>query len=281
MEKKFINEDLEIIVSTMNRNSLDFLIPMFPFSNFSNFSILIINQTNKNCLLISEFSTVRVINSFEIGLSKSRNLGIENTKGRIILITDDDVVFFEDFQKNIINAYNQNQNSTAICFQTITKEGDLYSNYPKYKKELGNSNLKKVLSIELTCKVEDLKKENCVFNEFFGLGSNFQDSETFFFLKRIKYKGLNVLFVPVSIVIHESFSSSDDASSDRIIYARMAGFCKIYGVFSYLLLLKYVFFLIRKYDFSLFEIKKKFFVGLSGIFDYKLILNKKLDSRYE
>jgi glycosyltransferase involved in cell wall biosynthesis len=281
LEEKYINEDLEIIVSTMNRNSLDFLIPMFPFSNFSNFSILIINQTNENNVLISDFFTVRVINSFEIGLSKSRNLGIENAKGKIVLIADDDVVFFEDFQKKIINAYNQNQNNTAICFQTITKEGDLYSNYPKKKKVLGNNNLKKVLSIELTFKVEDLKKGNCVFNEFFGLGSNFQDSETFFFLRRIKYKGLNVLFVPVNIVIHESFSSSDDASSDRIIYARMAGFRKIYGVFAYLLLLKYVFFLIRKYDFSLFEIKKKFFVGLSGIFDYKLILNKKLDSRYE
>lgn len=281
LEEKYTKGDLEIIVSTMNRNSLDFLIPMFPFSVFSNFSILIINQTNENCWLISEFPKVRVINSYEIGLSKSRNLGIKNTIGKIILIADDDVVFLENLEQNILKAYNENQNVTAICFQTITKEGYLYSKYPKIKKELSNRKLSKVLSIELTCKVEDLKKSNCVFNEFFGLGSKFQDSETFFFLKSIRHKKLKVIFQPLSIVIHQSFSSSDDASSDRVIYARMAGFYKSRGIVAYLLLFKYMFFLIRRYNLSVFEIKRKFLVGLSGIYGYKLILNKKLDLRHE
>lgn len=281
LEEKYTNDDLEIIVSTMNRNSLDFLFPMFPFSSFSNFSILIINQTVENCLLISEFPKVRVVNSYEKGLSRSRNLGIKNAKGKIVLIADDDVVFLENFREIIIKGYNKNQNVTAICFQTVTKEGHLYSKYPKFRNELNRRKLRKVLSIELACKLEDLKMKNCVFNEFFGLGSNFEDSETFFFLKKIKYKGLNVVFLPFSIVIHEPFSSSDDASSDRVIYARMAGFYKSHGVVSYLLLLKYMFFLIRKYNLTVVEIKRKFWVGLSGIYDYKIILNNKLDSRYE
>lgn len=281
LEEKYSNEDLEIIVSTRNRSSLDFLIPMFSFSHFSDFAILIINQTAEDCLLISEFSSVRVINSHEIGLSKSRNLGLKNARGKIILIADDDVVFLENFQENIVKAYNQNQNGTAICFQTITKQGSLYSNYPKFKKELNNKELRKVLSIELTCNTEILKTENCVFNEFFGLGSKFQDSETFFFLNRMKHKGLKVIFIPVSIVIHESVSSSDDAGSDRVIHARMAGFYKRYGFVAYLFLLKYMFFLFRKYDFSMSQMKRKFFVGILGIKDYKIILNKKSDSRYE
>lgn len=265
----------------MNRKSLDFLIPMFPFSFFSNFSILVINQTNENCLLISEIPKVRVINSHEIGLSKSRNLGIKNAIGKIALIADDDVVFLKNFDDNIIRAYNKNQDATVICFQTVTKEGCLYSNYPKFEKELNIRELRKVLSIELTCIVDDLKKNNCFFNEFFGLGSMFQDSETFFFLRNIRHKKLKMIFQPFSIVIHESFSSSDDAGSDRVIYARMAGFYKRRRGIAYLLLLKYMFFLIRKYNFSALQIKRKFLIGLSGIRDYKLILNSKLDSRYE
>lgn len=265
----------------MNKDGLDFLIPMFPFSHFSNFSILIINQTRENKILVSDYPSVRVINSFEKGISRSRNLGIKNAVGKIILIADDDVVFIEDFQKKIIKAYNENQNATAICFQTATQNGDLYSNYLKKKNKLNNRKIRKVLSIELTVKVENLRKNNCFFNEFFGLGSKFQDSETFFFLRRIKYKKLNIVFQPSVIVIHQPFSSSDDACSDRVIYARMAGFYKTSGIVSYLLLLKYMFFLIRKYNFSVFEIKRKFRVGLSGINDYKLIVNKKLDSRYE
>ncbi|MBK0368752.1 glycosyltransferase family 2 protein [Flavobacterium agrisoli] len=265
----------------MKRDNLDFLIPMFPFCHFSNFSILIINQTDDEYLLTSEFPTVRVINSNEIGLSKSRNLGLKNVTGKIILIADDDVVFFENFQENIIIEYNQNQDFSAICFQTITKKGHLYSKYPKERKKLNSKELRKVLSIELTFKIEDVKKENCLFNEFFGLGGKFQDSETFFFLKRMVHNGCKVIFIPLPIVIHEAFSSSDDASSDRVIYARMAGYCKSHGIFAYFFLFKYMFFLLRKYNLSVPEMKKKFGIGLSGIYDYKLILNKNLDSRYE
>jgi glycosyltransferase involved in cell wall biosynthesis len=281
LEGKLKKEDLEILVSTMNRNTLDFLIPMFPFSHFSEFSILVINQTDGVDLLISEFPSVRVINFFEKGLSRSRNLALKNTIGKIVLIADDDVVFLLDFLENIINAYNINHTASAICFQTITNEGTLYSNYPKISKQLSKYSIKKVLSIEVSCKVEDLAINNCWYNELFGLGGKFQDSETFFFLRNMKYKELNIVFMPVSVVMHESFSSSDEADSDRVLYARMAGFYKRFSLLSYLLLLKYMFFLIRKYNFSLVEIKNKFFVGLSGIQDYQSILNNKLDSRYE
>jgi len=277
----FKNPDLEILVATLNRNSLDFLIPMFPFCHFSEYSILVVNQTQASNVLVSEFDSVRVINSFEKGLSKSRNLALENTIGKIVLIADDDVVFLPDFQQNILEEYKQNPNVAAICFQTITTEGSLYSKYPKSAKELSFANLRKVLSIEVTCRVGNLNMKNCRFNELFGLGAQFQDSETFFFLRNIKHKGLKIVFAPKSIVVHKPFSSSDDASSDRVIYARMAGFYKRYSWMAYVLLLKYIFFVFRKYDFPAKEIKNKFNIGLAGINDYKVILNKKLDSSYE
>ena len=106
LTNEFKNQDLEILVSTMNRNTLDFLIPMFPFCHFSEFSILIVNQTQENNLLHSDFLSVRVINSFEKGLSKSRNLALKNAKGKIVLLTDDDVVFETDFQAKIIDSFN-------------------------------------------------------------------------------------------------------------------------------------------------------------------------------
>ncbi|MBC8882665.1 hypothetical protein H9X57_02430 [Flavobacterium piscinae] len=77
MTNQFTPNDLEIIISTMNQTSLNFLVPMFPMCHFSAFSILIINQTTENNVLVSEFESVKVINSFEKGLSKSRNLGIK------------------------------------------------------------------------------------------------------------------------------------------------------------------------------------------------------------
>lgn len=265
----------------MNRVNLDFLIPMFPFCPYSNFSILIINQTSKDKVLVSECPSVKVINSFDIGISKSRNLAISNSEGKILLFADDDVVFIENFDSEIIQAHKNNPLVPAICFQTLTTEGNLYSKYPEKNRFLTRKEISKVLSIELTCKSNLIKKEKIIFNELFGLGSQFQDSETFFFLMNMKHKNYNILFYPKNIVIHKSISSSDEADSDRIIYAKMAGFYKRFGFFAYLFLLKYMFFLFRKYNFSFLELNAKFFVGLKSIQDYKLLLDLKKESLYE
>ena len=96
LAKEFKKEGVEVVIATMNSNSLDFLIPMFPFCHFSEFSILIVNQTKGNNLLTSDFPSVRVVNSFDRGISKSRNLGLERARGKIILISDDDEIFKKD-----------------------------------------------------------------------------------------------------------------------------------------------------------------------------------------
>ena len=130
MEIAFKKEDVEIVLATMNRNSLDFLIPMFPFCHFSEFSILIINQTEENNLLISEFPSIRVLNCFEKGVSKSRNLGLEKAKGKIILIADDDEIFKKDFDFIISNSYNKYPNATVISFRIEKSDGELFKKYP-------------------------------------------------------------------------------------------------------------------------------------------------------
>ncbi len=42
---------LEILMSTMNRDSLDFLKDIFPSKSFENLSVLIINQTTEQAIL--------------------------------------------------------------------------------------------------------------------------------------------------------------------------------------------------------------------------------------
>ena len=119
----------------MNRNTLDFLIPMFPFCHFSDLSILIVNQTEEKKLLVSDFPSIRVINSFEKGLSKSRNLALKNAIGKIVLIADDDVVYKKDFDTKIVQAHNRYNNKAAISFCIEKPNGLLY------KKYLPNANL--------------------------------------------------------------------------------------------------------------------------------------------
>ena len=50
------NLKLEILLSTMNRTSLDFLTKIFPNGSYKNYNLLIINQTTEDRLLKSKYT---------------------------------------------------------------------------------------------------------------------------------------------------------------------------------------------------------------------------------
>ena len=87
------SETLEILISTMHKESLTFLEQMFPEGKYQAYTILIVNQTTNEKQLQSHFPNIRVINSLETGLPQSRNLALKNAIGDICLIADDDVKY--------------------------------------------------------------------------------------------------------------------------------------------------------------------------------------------
>ena len=103
--------DIEILIATMNQTNFDFLETMFLFSDFNKFNILIVNQTTENKVLYSDNERIKVLNVFEKGLSKSRNLALENATKKLLIFTDDDVVFQQKFDKKIIKTFNSINNN--------------------------------------------------------------------------------------------------------------------------------------------------------------------------
>lgn len=231
MTNEFKNQDLEILVSTMNRNNLDFLIPMFPFCHFSEFQILIVNQTQENNFLVSDFPTVRVINSLEKGLSRSRNLALKNAKGKIVLIADDDEVFKKGFDATIIQAHNQYNSKAVISFCIDKPNGLLYKKYLlNAKMNLSLIELFNVLSIEISVNKSILDKLGVLFDENFGLGSDFEMGEEAIFLSDIKYKIDQIAFVPSIIATHPEISSNDKFDFTRRYYVQGAFLARVLKV---------------------------------------------------
>jgi len=263
---------LEILISTMNRSSLNFLQPMFKNCNLEKLHILIINQTTQNCLLSSDRTNIRVINSFETGLSKSRNLAIDNAIGEICLLADDDVVYVEEFDKKVCKSYASLTNAHLIAFQTKTFQNKLYSKYPKGTTTL-NGFEAKVLSIEISFRRNAIIKKKLQFDEHFGLGGTFEDRENYIFLKTA-LKQLSCFFVPDVIVMHEHISSSDDVTSDRFIFARSALNYKFKGALSNFYNLKLLFSLLRKRMITFRELPHKWKVARQGITTYKMMNNE-------
>lgn len=264
---------LEILVSTVNRYSLDFLEVMFQNNSLSNYQILVINQTTADCIIHSSEPNIRVINSFEKGLSKSRNLAIENAVGDICLLADDDVVYLEGFERHIEEAYQKFTDADVITFKTITTENKPFSNYPERSTKLSSFS-KHVLSIEISFKRSSILNSSTLYNEFFGLGATFQDSENYLFLLDLqKQTDLNLYFVPEFIVMHPPLTSSDEVVSDRLIFARCALNYKLYGNAAYVYVFKYLFYLIRHRLITFNELNDKFKVAQSGIHTFKKLNN--------
>ncbi len=272
-EDTYKTSDLEILVATMHRTSLDFLYKMFSETPIEDFKILIINQTDEDSILHSSEPNVRVINSFEKGLSKSRNLAINNAVGPICLNVDDDVIFIEGFDRIIVEAFSKYAHS-IITFQTLTTQGKDYWKYPKEAMPHNKFVTQKTLSIEIAFLVEKLKNKNLFFDERFGLGAQFEDAENFVFLSDAKKKGLMPFFVPKYITKHPPLSSSDAVETDRLLYAKAAIKAYAYGNLSYLWVLKFVSFIVRKRYIPLSEIPRKIKIGFKSIADYKKTKNE-------
>jgi len=206
LQEGFKKSDIEILVSTMNRSSLDFLIPMFS-NHFSGYSILVINQTTSDAIAESNYPNVRVINSFETGLSKSRNLALSKATGKICIITDDDVVFKPQFEEKVLQAFNAVENAALIAFRTEKPDGSLFKKYPSKRiTALTDFNMLSIMSVEMVINKAVLK-DDVKFDERFGLGAKFTMGEEAIFAHTLKDKGYTIAMEPEVMVQHPELHS--------------------------------------------------------------------------
>jgi GT2 family glycosyltransferase len=252
----------------MNRDTLEFLDAMFIHNDKSEFQILIINQTQDGKVLESDLPNIRIINCFEKGLSRSRNLAIENALSSIVLISDDDVVFGKDFHKTILNAFNKKPDACLITFKAKNFNGLPYRNYPENNLDHNLKTIKGVISWEIALNLNNLKSLNVKFDERFGLGSEFETAEEYLFSREVISKKGPSYFYDAFIVAHPNYNSGMDLGSDKIVYARSALNYKLYGFKAYFWIPKYLFFLIRHRFIKWNELHKKCRITFKAINDY-------------
>lgn len=247
----FEEKDVEILISTMDRDSLDFLVPMFPSFDYSKISILVINQVQNETKLSSTNPNIRVINSFEKGLSKSRNLALENATGKILVISDDDVVFQKGFIAKIIDAYHKYPNAAVVKFSALKPNNKpLKKNIVHSKSSLSIFDILNTSSIELTLNKFHVDFGKHKFDENFGLGGMFEMGEEAVFLSDLKKDGKQLVFEPQIIVEHNASTSSDKIDVLEKYFINGALFTRIFRK-------KYIFWIFVKIFFDLKQKKIK------------------------
>ena len=265
--------DFEILISTVSQTSLDFLNPMFKGQDFRAYNLLIVNQNSNSADLVSEYKNIRVFNSSEKGLAKSRNTAIKNALGTVCLFADDDVVYEKDFKQIIMSAYKTYPDSDIITFKMKDfNDNDFlpYSNQKIHNKK----SLATVNSVVISFKKQAIQSQ-ISFDTLFGLGAEFPTADEYIFLRNAMDKAKVISFYPEVILKHSCFSSGQAAEKDCILYARAALFYKYNGFLAYFKLLKHLIMLINRGQLNVLLLGKKYKVGLKGIFKFKKLTLKR------
>ncbi|MGS0746157.1 glycosyltransferase [Syntrophomonas erecta subsp. sporosyntropha] len=238
---------LEVLVSTMHQTDCSLIDKMKLTSN-----VLIINQVDDdNHEINSKYPNVRVLTFKERGLSNSRNRAIDNSSADICVISDDDVIYNEDYEGIIINAYNQYPEADVIVFKVALDYRK--KKYPKNKKKLGFFSSLKVSSNQITFRLKSIKDKKIKFNPLFGAGSGkYISGEENIFMHECLRKKLNIIYVPKEIsTVYQSESTWFKGYTAKYFISKGAYFKEIFGFFY---LLGIIQFLIRKRSMYINEI---------------------------
>ena len=159
---------------------------------------LIINQCDedkKEQVKIKDNKTCLWINSKERGLSKSRNMAIENSKADICLIADNDEIFDYDVEEKILKAYQELPQADIIVFNLHNKQTKLKNKIYKLKR----LECLRVCSWQITFIRKAIVDNKLNFDIKLGAGTGNGAGEENKFLLDAYDKGLKIYHYPVNI----------------------------------------------------------------------------------
>ena len=236
-----MKDSLSILIATMNRTSADFLLRMFPEHDLADLNIIIVNQTHKVKLEVDN-PNIQVINSFEYGLSKSRNLAMQHCKTPYALLADDDLVYKKDFIEKIKVAYQNYPEAAMISFKLSKDDDTDYKDYPNLDKSLkvtGNQFM--ISSAEISLNLDKVKTYKLQFCTYFGLGAMFNCCEETLFLRSLIKRRAKAVFRQKAIAYHASSGTGDDPLNPDFIKALSACQFFTFGFGSFVWLVYYLY----------------------------------------
>jgi glycosyltransferase involved in cell wall biosynthesis len=148
--------NLEVLLSCMYQEDMGIAVRARVQSD-----LLIINQCNKNGIdeVTDGVHHIRMISSTERGLSKSRNMALENACGDICLICDDDEIFEEGYKDAIIKVFEQMPKADVITFALHHPQ----RKFPNHCKKLGYIGALKSCSFQIAFRREKVLEKNIRF----------------------------------------------------------------------------------------------------------------------
>lgn len=187
---------IEHLVSTMFQKNMDFTHHMGCKED-----MLVVNQTVTDNFLeeLYEGRRHRMLSVTERGLSNSRNRLLENAKGDIVILGDDDLLYLEGYSQKIRKAYEDHPDADIIAFSFTQKQFESTRRQFKTARKLNLFTISKIASVEITFKAKAVLDAKLQFCPVLGLGAKYGACEENAFLADALRAGLTIWYVPETI----------------------------------------------------------------------------------
>lgn len=232
---------IDIAISTLNNG-----IENIKINN--DFNYIIIHQVNDRkdySVSIEKLLSynVKYIRSDTIGLSKSRNIAIQNSEADFIWLMDDDVTIDNNAYMNILSLINSSHTFDMIVLSHTTIDEDKKNDVRIYS--INKRKATSVSSIDMLIKRKSIIENEIFFNENFGLGTKYPSGEEYLFTIECLKRNLTVLKTTQVFSYHPPIASGIDFySSENKLITKLKIFKISYG--NLLGNLVYILFILKK-----------------------------------
>lgn len=190
---------LEVLLSCMTDDPLSIV-----KKNRITSKVLVVNQNGFDGLHTYQNNKIRVLETSTSGLTKSRNIALSMAEGDILLLCDDDVIYYENYEHAILTEFENNPSADIMVFNIerinykgkgsrITRRGraPFYRSYGSVRIAFRRKSVQGKLE----------------FNELFGSGSVYSSGEETIFLNEARKQGLKIYESP-QVIAQVDFSES-------------------------------------------------------------------------
>ena len=141
---------------------------------------------------------IRIFHMAERGVGLSRNTALMRADGDICLFSDQDIVYEENYEQKILQAFAECPSADMIVFNIdVGEERRTY--YNTKKKRVRWYNCGRYGAVSFAVKREKLFESGVTFSLLFGGGAKYSAGEDSLFLKQFMDKGYKVYASPVTI----------------------------------------------------------------------------------
>lgn len=155
-------------------------------------------------------SDVRVVVSGKTGVSNNRNNCLDHARGPLCLMSDDDLTFYPDGIRAVIDAFHRWPSIDFAMFQYTGADNKLYplEEYDIVRKLAKNHF---VTEFEIAFRLEPIRRSGVRFNPNFGVGgTDYLAGEGPLWVHGLLQKGLKGRFFPIDVVNHPGLTTAGD-----------------------------------------------------------------------